>query len=299
MSIDQLNADYGTQGLQFKTGQGDFPIIEIENDSATAAISLYGGQVLSFQPKDEPNPVLFLSKTAYYREGKAIKGGVPVCWPWFGPDPEGQGRPNHGFVRNRLWDVVKTEAAGETTTVTLGVTASDDTRAIWPQSFDLAIEISVGKSLSMALITRNTGDAPFSITQALHTYFIVGDVTQVAVLGLDGKAYLDKVDGGTEKTQSGDVTVAQEVDRIYLDVPSELVIDDKALGRKIHVTSSGSKTAVVWNPWVEIAAKMGDLEDNDYQRMICVETTNAATDIVEVPAGEAFRMTATYRVARA
>ncbi len=296
MTIEQLNANHGTEEVQFTTGKGDFPLIEVDNGSATATISLYGGQVLSFQPKGDPNPVLFLSENAYYSEGKAIKGGMPVCWPWFGPDPEGQGRPNHGFVRNRLWTVVKIEGSGDTTTITLGVSASDDTRAIWPQSFDLAIEISVGTALSVALMTRNTGDAPFSITQALHTYFTVGDIAQVTVLGLEGTEYLDKVDGGAQKTQSGAVTVAQEVDRIYLDVPPKLVIDDGSLGRKIHVTSSGSKTAVVWNPWADISAQSGDLEDNAYQGMICVETTNAATDVIEVQPGSEFRLTATYSV---
>ncbi|MGB3613790.1 MAG: D-hexose-6-phosphate mutarotase [Elainellaceae cyanobacterium] len=298
MTIEQLNADYGDSGIQFKAGKADFPRIEIDNGSATATICLYGGQVLAFQPKGEPNPVLFLSDSAYYQAGKAIKGGAPVCWPWFGPDPEEKGRPSHGFVRNRLWNVIKTETTGDTTTVVLGVSDSEETQAIWPQSFDLTIEITVGSSLSMALVTRNTGDQPFTITQALHTYFTVGDISQVAVVGLDGTEYIDKVDGGAQKSQSGNITVAQEVDRIYLGVPSELVIEDGSLGRKIHVTSSGSKTAVVWNPWSEISAKSGDLTDDAYQGMICVETTNAATDVVRVEPQSDFRLTATYRVER-
>ena len=298
MTIEQLNVDYGTNGIQFKAGKADFPLIDIDNGSATATISLYGGQVLAFQPKGEPEPLLFLSDNAYYQTGKAIKGGVPVCWPWFGPDPEDKGRPSHGFVRNRLWRVVKTETIGDTTTVVLGVSASEETQAIWPYSFDLTIEISVGSSLSIALITRNTGDRPFRITQALHTYFTVGDISQVAVVGLDGADYIDKVDGGAQKSQSGHVTVNQEVDRIYLDVPPELVIEDGALGRKVHVTSSGSKTAVVWNPWSEISAKSGDLTEDAYQSMICVETTNAATDVVQVQPQSEFRLTATYHIAR-
>ncbi|MGF1513943.1 MAG: D-hexose-6-phosphate mutarotase [Elainellaceae cyanobacterium] len=298
MTIEQLNAEYGTQGVQFKAGQGNFPIIEIDNGSATATVSLYGGQVLSFQPKGEPKPVLFLSENAYYREGKAIKGGAPVCWPWFGPDPEGKGRPNHGFVRNRLWNVVKVQGSSDATTVVLGVSANDETQAIWPQSFELSIEITVNTSLAIALVTRNTGSSAFSITQALHTYFAVGDIAQVAVLGLDGTEYIDKVDGGATKPQSGKVTIDQEVDRIYLGVPSKLVVDDGALGRKINVVSGGSQTAVVWNPWAEISAQSGDLTDEAYKGMVCVETTNAATDVVEVPAGGEFRLTATYSIER-
>ncbi|MEO1522949.1 MAG: D-hexose-6-phosphate mutarotase [Cyanobacteria bacterium J06633_2] len=298
MTIEQLNADYGIENqLTFVEGNGGFPMINVANDKAKAQISVYGGQVLSFQPNTEAQDLLFLSANAYYKPGKAIKGGAPVCWPWFGPDPEGKGRPSHGIARNRLWTVVSTETtdAGDTKVV-LGFSDTEETREIWPQSFDFAIEILVSDKLTMALVTRNNSDQAFSITQALHTYFTVGDITQVTVSGLDTKRYIDKVDAGTEKTQQGAVAIAQEVDRIYLDVPSELIIHDNSLGRRIHVASTGSKSAVVWNPWVDISTKMADLEDEDYKRFICVETTNAATDVVNVPAGEDYRLTAVYSV---
>ena len=146
--------------------------------------------------------------------------------------------------------------------------------------------------------TRNLGDKAFPLTQAFHTYFLVGDINRVQVLGLENSQYLDKVDGGIEKTQVGAVAVTGEVDRIYLDVAKEFVINDAALNRRIRIKSSGSKSAVVWNPWVKISASMADLDDTDYQRLICVETTNAATDIVEVPAGGEFRLQAIYSVER-
>ncbi|MEO0407164.1 MAG: D-hexose-6-phosphate mutarotase [Cyanobacteria bacterium P01_A01_bin.135] len=297
-SLEQLTADYGIPGLRFTHGKADFPLIEIDNDSATATLSLYGGQVLAFQPKEASHPVLFLSDNAYFQPGKAIKGGAPICWPWFGPDPEGKGRPSHGFARNRMWNLVKTETTGDTTTVIMGLSPSEETQALWPQSFELAIEVTVGRSLSIALVSHNTGGQPFTMTQALHTYFTVGDIGQVKVLGLGGTQYIDKVDNGAKKSQSGDVTVTGEVDRIYLGVPPELVIDDPSLGRKIRVVSTGSQTAVVWNPWSEISAKSGDLTDDAYQTMICVETTNAADDVAQVPPGSEFRLTATYSVER-
>lgn len=297
--IDQLNADFGiADHVTFVEGNGGFPLINIKNDHATAVISLYGGQVLSFQPISQEHDVLFLSPKAYYQSGKAIKGGVPICWPWFGPDPEGLGRPNHGFVRNRLWTVLSTDTtpSGETL-ITLGVSSTGETKELWPYDFDLRIEISVGTTLAIALMTLNRGDTPITITQALHTYFTIGDVNQVKVIGLDNTRYIDKVDGGAEKTQSGAVAIAQEVDRIYKDVPRELIIDDSPLGRKIHITSTGSKSAVVWNPWVDISLKSGDLEDDAYMRFICVETTNAAEDVVTIPPGNEFRLTAIYAVA--
>ncbi|MEM9451790.1 MAG: D-hexose-6-phosphate mutarotase [Cyanobacteria bacterium P01_E01_bin.6] len=296
MTIEQLNADYGIdKQLTFVEGNGGFPTIEIANEKATARISIYGGQVLSFQPISESDDLLFLSKTAYYKEGKAIKGGTPICWPWFGPDPEGLGRASHGIARNRLWNVLSTATTdGGDTKVILGFSDTEETRSIWPQFFELTLEIVVGDVLSIALVTRNQGDQSFLLTQALHTYFTVGDISQVTVVGLDKTRYIDKVDAGAEKTQDGDVAIAQEVDRIYLDVPNELVINDEALGRRLRVTSTGSKSAVVWNPWVDISAKMADLADEDYKRFVCVETTNAANDVVEVAAGEEYRLMAVY-----
>ncbi|MFM9265451.1 D-hexose-6-phosphate mutarotase [Tychonema sp. BBK16] len=300
MSIDQLNTDYGIAGhLTFAAGNGGFPMIHIDNGQAKALISVYSGQVLSFQPATETTDLMFVSDKAYYAEGKAIKGGVPICWPWFGPDPEGLGRPAHGFVRNRLWNVVTTSTTPEgATQVILGLKDTEETRAMWPQAFELTIAITIGTTLTVELITRNLGDKAFPLTQAFHTYFQVGDISRVLVLGLENTQYLDKADGGVEKTQVGGVVAAGEVDRIYLDVPNELVIEDSSLNRRIRIKSSGSKSAVVWNPWVKIAASMADLDDSDYQRLICVETTNAATDIVEVPAHGEFSLTAIYSVER-
>lgn len=298
MDLAQLNSEYGISGqLEFVSGKGDFPCIQITNDQATALISVYGGQVLSFQPKGQAQDLMFLSENAYYKVGKAIKGGAPVCWPWFGPDPEGAGRPSHGFARNRSWQVLATETlpSGETK-VTLGFSDTAETQALWPHAFELALEVTVGTTLQLALISRNPSDRPFNITQALHTYFTVGDITQTTVEGLDGTTYIDKVDNGTVKPQSGPVTIASEVDRIYQGVPSELTIQDTALNRLIRVTSTGNKTAVVWNPWTEISTKMADLEDDDYTRFICVETTNAAEDVVTVPAQGEFRLQVTYAV---
>ncbi|SEA30240.1 glucose-6-phosphate 1-epimerase [Thiothrix caldifontis] len=277
-------------------GKGGLPMINVSNDHADAVISVYAGQVLSFTPKGAAD-VLFVSDKAYYAEGKAIKGGVPICWPWFGADPEGKGRPAHGFMRNRMWSEWETrENADGSTTVILGVESSPETLAIWPHAFRLAMEITVGKTLQLALVTRNTGDAAFTITQAMHTYFAVGDIAQATVTGLEGTQYLDKAaDGnGATKQQDGAISIVGEVDRVYLGVPAELAIVDGALNRTIRITSSGNNTAVVWNPWAKIAAGMADLQDDDYTRFVCVETTNAADDVVEVAAGSEFRLLAEY-----
>ncbi|HBZ30516.1 MAG TPA: D-hexose-6-phosphate mutarotase, partial [Nitrosomonas nitrosa] len=243
--MEQFNADHGIVGqIEFFEGQGGLPFIRASNAKANALISVYAGQVLAYRPAGKADDLMFLSEKAYYQAGKAIKGGVPICWPWFGSDPEGKGRPAHGFVRNRMWDVIDTAVSvnGEARIV-LGLTDTPETRSIWPHAFVLRLEITIGETLGLALITRNSGDQPFSITQAFHTYFGVGDIHQTSVSGLEGKSYIDKVDGGQQKIQSGAVTINTEVDRIYLDVANELVIHDAARKRNVRITSQGSRSA--------------------------------------------------------
>lgn len=300
MNPDQLNATHGIAGnLRFVTGKGGFTLIEIDNGMARALISPYAGQVLSYRRAGEPEDLLFLSEHAYYQSGKAIKGGVPICWPWFGADPEGKGRPAHGFVRNRDWEVLGTAMQEDhTTSVRLGITPDEEIRALWPHPFALTLEISVGRTLELALCSFNPDTLPLTITQGLHSYFRVGDVARVRVLGLEGRSYIDKMDGGAIKTQEGPVTIAGEVDRIYTGVSRELVIDDPVLERRIRIASEGSASAVVWNPWAATAAAMADLGDEDYHGMLCVETTNAGPDTVKIIPGENYRLVARYSIER-
>jgi len=297
MNIAQLNTEFGLKGhLQVIEGKGGLPFIAIDNGKAKALISLYAAQVLSYQPNGASDDVMFCSDLAYYQTGKAIKGGAPLCWPWFGADPESKGRPAHGFARNSQWQLASTGSRNGNTLVTMVLRDNDATRALWPHAFELALEVTVGDSLDLALVTRNKSTQTVRITQALHTYFKVGDIHQTRVLGLDGVRYLDKVANFAEKTQQGAITVNGEVDRVYTDVSSELVIDDAALGRQIHIRSSGSKTAVVWNPWAEICAGMADLRDDAYTGFICVETANAAADVIDIPANGEYRLVANYQL---
>lgn len=298
MNIEQLNKDHAiADQLTFVEGEGGFPFAQVSNQYADAKISLYGGQVLSYQPRNTDSDLLFLSEKAYYKQGKAIKGGVPICWPWFGADPEGKGRPGHGFVRNRMWSVwsTATTESGKTI-VTLGLQDTEETREIWPYAFKLSLEITIGDSLCLVLKTTNTGDKPFNITQAFHTYFSVGDIHKTQTSGLAGNRYLDKsaAGKGATQSQSGDVVIDAEVDRVYLDVPEKLDIQDQQRNRRINIRSAGNQTAVVWNPWAEIAASMADLRDDDYQRFICVETANAADNVIELPAESEFSLVAEY-----
>ncbi|NCA70571.1 MAG: D-hexose-6-phosphate mutarotase [Sphingobacteriia bacterium] len=300
MDIAALNAEYGIDGvLRFTTGPGGLVMIEITNAQAAALISPYGGQVLGYRPADARDDLLFVSERAYFAQGQAIKGGIPVCWPWFGADPQGQGRPAHGFVRAWPWAVRATETRTDGATVVhLGLADEAATRAIWPHCFDLQVEIEIGATLAVALVTRNAGERPFTITQGLHAYFKIGDIAGVEVTGLDACHYIDKAADGRDARvlQQGSVRVDREVNRIYEGVPPGLTIHDSVLGRRIRITAEHSRTAVVWNPWIATARAMADLADDDYQRFICVETVNTASEVIEVAPGAAYRLGARYAI---
>ncbi|BCG65742.1 MAG: glucose-6-phosphate 1-epimerase [Methyloprofundus sp.] len=278
------------------------PCIQINNSKASALISIYAAQVLSFKPINEATDLMFVSENAFFQEGKAIKGGTPICWPWFGTAPgmESQKdikRPAHGFVRNSFWSVSSAEVlANGDTKVVLEIKDSEQSRAIWPFRFYLALEIVIGESLSLELLTRNTGNQPFTITEALHTYINVGDATQATVFGLEHTEYLNKKEDFIPMCQVGALTIAEETDHIHTDIKHQLIIEDPVFKRKIKITSSGNKNVVVWNPWAEIAAEMADLKNDDYKYFICLEVANVATDGVEILPGSEYRMDANYSV---
>jgi glucose-6-phosphate 1-epimerase len=288
--------------LSFCEGPGGLPFLQIHNTHAQAQISLYGGQVLVFRPHASDGDLLFLSGQAVYQSGKAIRGGVPVCWPWFGPDPQALGRPNHGFARTQVWTLQHTATTVEgATRITLGLTDTPDTRLVWPHAFELTLEITVGATLGLALTTRNTGETPFEITQALHTYLAVGDSAQATVTGLDGCAYIDNATGahGALHQQVGGVQFEAEVDRIYTGVPTELALVDGAGQRTLRIASTGSQTAVVWNPGATVAARIADLPSGGERYFVCVETANAANEVVTVLPGNEYRLVADIGLATA
>lgn len=297
MDIRDLARRFGIDNrVAITEGAGGLVMVKVKTDLATAIISTYAGQVLSFRPRGHED-LMFLSDTAYYAPGKAIKGGMPVCWPWFGADPEGKGRAAHGFVRNRQWDLRATETLADgRVKIVMGLTDTEETRAIWPHAFDLGLEVTIGSALDVALVTGNRGTTPFDLSQALHTYFRIGDIDRTRILGLDGCRFIDKMDGSAEKTQGGAVVITGETDRIYTGVANPLEIQDAGLDRTIRIDATGSASAVVWNPWVATAKAMADLGDEDYLRMVCVETTNAGPDVIHVAPGGEHRLTVRYSV---
>lgn len=295
--IPTLNAHFGiTRQISFVSGPGDLPMIAIRNGAAEAMIMLQGAHVLSFQPHDQ-QPVLWVSQQARFESGKAIRGGIPLVFPWFGPHPSDPSKPQHGFARTMLWEVLGTSAGAEgTTQVRLGLHDNDQTRELWPQAFALEYVVTVGNVLEAELIVRNTDEVAYTWTGALHSYFTVGDVRQVAITGLDGTTYIDQVDAMQRKTQHGDITFDSETDRIYLATDATCEIHDPVLYRRIQVAKQGSRSTVVWNPWIDKSRAMADFGDDEYPGMVCVETANAADDAVTLAPGAEHRLKAIIAV---
>ena len=284
--LTKLNRKYGIRDqLVFTEGSGGFVWAEIKNRHAEATVALHGGQVLSYRPQAQA-PVLWLSRKRYFQTGKAIRGGIPVCWPWFGDHPTDTGMPAHGFARTAAWSVYASEQLeDESTRLTLVFADSEATRALWPHRFRLEIEVSVSDFLRVKLICTNTDNKPFTCTGALHSYFNISSISNIAIKGLEECPYLDKVDQGRRKVQEGPISIQRETDRIYTDTTAACTIEDNGLDRRIDVTKNGSRTTVVWNPWTDKARRMQDFGDEEYENMVCVETANAAEDVVTLAPG--------------
>ncbi|MBX0329380.1 D-hexose-6-phosphate mutarotase [Oscillochloris sp. ZM17-4] len=270
---------------QVVDGPGGLPHLLLSSPAASAEVALQGGQVLRYA-RAGGCPALWVSRAAVYAPGKAVRGGVPVCWPWFGPHPSDPAKPQHGFARTMLWELRAIGAEGDLTWARLGLRDDEATRALWPHAFDLELTVRAGEQLDIALTTRNTGDAPLTYGGALHSYLAVGDVAQIMIDGLDGARYHDKVGGG-EHAQAGPVTISGEVDRVYHGTTAACAVRDPALGRRVTVAKAGSRTTVIWNPGPEKARQIADMAGDEYAGMVCVEAANAADDTVTLAPGAA------------
>lgn len=296
--IESLERQFGIPGvLRFVEGEGGLPMAHVANPLGEAEISLQGAHLLTWKPKDEP-PVVWLSPQAKFAPGKSVRGGIPVCWPWFGVHPAEASYPAHGFARTQMWGLLATSHDESGTRLVFELQLNDVARMQWPAPFHLRLVMNIGRELTMELTTRNTGNAAFAIGEALHAYFHVGDISAVRVTGLEDTDYLDKVRDFNRFHQAGAIEVNAEIDRVYVDTTAECVIHDDYLGRRIHVGKSGSLTTVVWNPWVEKCAQMGDMGEERYRRMICVESANAHDNVLTLQPGESHTLGVRYWVER-
>jgi glucose-6-phosphate 1-epimerase len=256
--------------------------LTISTPAADATLYLHGAHVTHYQPRGFP-PVLFMSAASRFEPGQPIRGGVPVIFPWFGPHPTDPAAPAHGWARTSAWALENVAANDGGVEVVLSLRKND---------FDVTYAVTIGRELRMELSVRNTAASARRFEEALHTYLSVSDVRQVNVEGLAGREYVDKVDGMKRKTQSGNVAITGETDRVYLSTPDPVTVHDPAAGRSLVISRHGSASTVVWNPWVEKAKKMPDFGDDEWPRMLCVETANVADNAVTLAPGAEHRMRA-------
>jgi glucose-6-phosphate 1-epimerase len=284
--------------VSFQPGKGNLLRLVVTTKLAEAHVYLHGAHVTHYRPAGQ-SPVLFTSEQSKYAHDKAIRGGVPVIFPWFGANAAQPDLPMHGFARTRHWDVEGVEKwPDDTVEVILRLVSDDATRALWPHDFVLRHRIFIGRQLEMALEVENWSEGPFTFEEALHTYVAVRDVRQARVSGLAGIEYLDKVDALQRKKQGSEpIALTGETDRVYLNTTGDCVIDDPVGDRKLRVSKEGSATTVVWNPWVEKAKAMSDFGDEEWPGMLCVETANAGENAVTLGPTEAHVMRAVVGLA--
>ena len=285
MNLEELNERFGSKSVTFREGPGKFVTAVICNREAEAEICLHGAHLMKFVPAGEI-PVVWMSKSSWFEANKPIRGGVPVCWPYFGAaaDPE---LPAHGFARLSEWRIAEVAEEGNATRIAFVLAPEDVTAMVVPFAFELRMEFLVGRILQMTLTMKNCSESEQVITDALHTYFNVKSAEAIVIRGLDAVEYENRVVGAEAFgcVQDGDIRIDCEVDRIYLDTTGAVEILDPGFDRTIVVEKFGSASTVVWNPWIRKSHAMPDFGDEEYHTMVCIEAVNASKDRRTLPPG--------------
>ena len=264
-------------------GNGGLPKIVVTTRFSAAEIYLHGATLTHFQKTGEP-PLIFTSRQSLFAADKPIRGGVPICYPWFGARA---GSPAHGIARISEWELAETNSAPDgSVKINLSLPDKFLTQAGFAPAKTNFI-VTVGENLTMELRVENVSAQDFIFENCLHTYFQVGDVGQISIAGLKGHDYLDKVSGFDRKTETNDeIKIASEVDRVYLNATGAAEIHDDKFRRKIVVEKSGSNATVVWNPWIEKARAMADFGDDEFKEMVCVESGNVGESKLTLAPGQ-------------
>jgi len=276
------------------------PGVEAHPGSGHYGVYDHGAHVWAWQPDGHPHPVLWMSSASAFAEGKPIRGGVPICFPWFGPGFTGDRTPMHGFARLTSWRRDSVDESGGTLEVSYVIDETDSgEQPEFPFPYQARMTVSFSADhLELSLRVQNNDAEPFTIEEALHTYLAVSDVRTVTVDGLDGAAYLDKVLGDTsfDNEQDGPLVLTGRTDRVYAHA-GEVTVDDPGYGRRLVISTSGSANVVVWNPWSETAATMADVGEGEWQTLLCVEAANAFNEAVTLLPGEHWTMSQRIEIA--
>lgn len=248
-------------------------VVRIIHDKATAGIALHGGHVVSYKPEGQED-LIWMSEKANFDGKAALRGGIPVCWPWFGRIAA----PAHGFARTTEWELIEHRESEHGVIVELALFPSEETHQIWPHMFEARLLVEVGDELKVTLKVANIDDEAWTFSGALHTYLNVGDVLQAQTSGM-GSEYINSLKDG-EVCQGGEVLqLTDTIDRVYTQPEDKILVNDPVLERTLSVENHGHNSAVLWNPWAESAQSMADMADNGYQTMLCVESALHASSL--------------------
>jgi len=286
-------------GLDCEAGADGQPLLRIDRESARARVACHGAHVLDWTPTGV-DPVLFLSKHSVFAPGQPIRGGVPICFPWFGPHPNDPDAPAHGYARLNPWRLVHAdELEGDAIQLRLvAPTGPDLAGGRWMvRELDAELRLTIGAELTMTLAVRSTATQDVRFEAALHTYFVVDDVRDIEIRGLEACRYLDKMRQGAEQPATGEpIRFHGETDRVYMDADDACTIHDPGLKRTTHIEKAGSRSTVVWHPWIDKAKRMADFGDDEWPGMVCVETGAIGPNAVILPPGGSHELTAKLRV---
>ena len=286
-------------GVTLDAGRNNLSRVTIRTDVCDAEMYAHGAHVTHFHPRGAAHPVLWISASSNFSPGKPIRGGVPICFPWFGPKSDDSEAPAHGFARVHEWTLEDARQTDDgATRVAMRLTSNDTTRAAWPVDFEARHVVTFDTALRMDFTVTNNSPSLARCEVALHSYFTVGDIRQVEVRGLENAAYLDRLRPG-ERFRQDDrpIRFAGETDRTYVGTPAAVTVVDPALGRHIRIEKAGSRSTVVWNPWINKAKAMPDFGDDEWPVMLCIETANVGEDAMVLAPGESHTTTAVISLA--
>jgi len=283
--------------IRFEDSPGGLVRGVISTPAAEADLYLQGAHVTHWTPRGQ-RPVLFVSPKSLFTPGKAIRGGVPIIFPWFGPRSDGKPGPSHGFARTLEWAMEGATLTNDgNVEITLALAPNEITKGFGYADFHLRFRVTIGSELKLELETRNDAKEPLTYEQALHAYFAIADIRQASVSGLEGTTYIDKTDRFKRKKLGNEpVRIAKETDQVHLSTQATCVIHDPLWNRNIIVEKTGSDSTVIWNPWIDKTKGMSDMAPDGWQEMICVETANAADNAIHLPPCDSRKLTASIRV---
>ncbi|HQR74147.1 MAG TPA: D-hexose-6-phosphate mutarotase [Sulfurovum sp.] len=277
--------------IELKTFPNGFRYLEIHNPHAHAKIALQGAHLFEYKAKGKP-ALLWCSDKAHFESGKAIRGGIPVCFPWFGKHKDDATLPQHGFGRTQEWTLVsQEEQADGSTSISLQLTPNAHTLSLWPFKFEATMHFSVGERLDVALEVKNTDSKPFELGAALHTYFLVSNIDNVSLYGFKDKVYYETLNN-TKEIQKSELIIDKEIDRVYMNPEKTIILQDDT--RKTTIEQTGSNSTIVWNPWTEKSKQLADMNDEGYKTFVCIETANALEDVRVLQPLQVHRLQAVY-----